>query len=90
MANPLLGFLGGMMGSGNSGGNIFLQAFSAMMRGDSPADFLRSMAQTNPALRGIDPNNISGSAQRLCQERGIDQSKLKAEIKQSVAGMLPK
>lgn len=78
MANSLLSIF-----SGNNG-NLMLQAFGAMMRGESPQSFMQNLANTNPALRGIDLNDINGSAQRLCRERGIDADKLANEIKQSL------
>ena len=78
MPNSLLSIFGG----GNS--NIMLQAFGAMMRGESPQTFLQNLAATNPALRGVDLNDINGSAQRLCRERGIDPDKLANEIKQTL------
>ena len=79
MANPLMSIFSGLTG-GN--GNLMTQAIGAMMRGESPQTFLSNLAQTNPALRGIDMNDINGSAQRLCRERGVDADKLTAEIKQ--------
>ena len=54
------------------------------MRGESPRDFLQNLANSNPALRGIDMNDINGSAQRLCKERGVDAEKLTAEIRQTI------
>ena len=78
MANSLLSIFGG------SNGNLMLQAMGAMMRGESPQAFMQQLASTNPALRGIDLNDINGSAQKLCRERGIDADKLAAEIKQSL------
>lgn len=78
MGNPLMSIFGG----GNN--NIFLQAVGAMMRGESPKDFMRNLANSNPALRGINLDDINGSARRLCQERGVDADKLASEIKQSL------
>ena len=78
MANSLLSIFGG----GNN--NIMLQAIGAAMRGESPQAFLQNLAATNPALRGVDLNDINGSAQRLCRERGIDPDKLANDIKQSL------
>lgn len=80
MANSLLNFLGGM--SGNS--NIFMQAVGSMMRGESPKDFMRQLANTNPALRGINLDDLNGEAQRICSEHGVDAGKLTAEIKQTI------
>ena len=81
MANSLMGIFGNMMG-GN--GNIFTQAVGAMMRGESPRDFMRQLASTNPALRGINLDDLNGEAQRICQEHGVDAGKLTAEIKQTI------
>lgn len=78
MANSLLSIFGG------NNGNLMMQALGAMMRGESPQAFMQNLANTNPALRGIDLNDINGSAQKLCRERGIDADKLAAEIKQSL------
>lgn len=77
MANPLMGIFGG-------NGNLFMQAVGAMMRGENPQTFMQNLANANPALRGLDLNDINGTAQRLCQERGIDADKLAAEIKNTV------
>lgn len=74
MANPLMSIFGG-------NGNLMMQAIGAMMRGENPQAFLQGLANTNPALRGLDLNDINGTAQRLCQERGIDANSLAAEIK---------
>ena len=82
MANPLLNIFGNMMGGGS--GNIMLQAVGAMMRGESPRDFMANLANTNPALRGVDLNDINGSARRICQERGVDADKLAEKIKESL------
>lgn len=80
MGNPLLSFL-----SGNGGnGNIFTQAVGAMMRGESPRDFMRKLASTNPALRGINLDDLNGEAERICRENGKDPAKLTAEIKQKI------
>jgi hypothetical protein len=77
-----MGIFGNMMGGGN--GNIFTQAVGAMMRGESPRDFMRQLASTNPALRGINLDDLNGEAQRICTEHGVDAGKLTAEIKQSI------
>lgn len=83
MANPLMGILSNFAG----GNNIMMQAAGAFLRGESPKDFLMNLAKTNPALQGLDLNDINGTAHRLCQERGIDEAKLTTEIRQTVAGM---
>ena len=81
MANSILNFFSG----GN--GNIMMQAVGAMMRGESPQTFLQNLANTNPALKGLDLTDINGTAQKVCREHGVDANKLTAEIKQGLANI---
>lgn len=74
--NPIL-----QMITGNSSGtNIMMQAFGAMMRGESPTDFLKNLAKTEPKLQGLDFNNLEGTAKDLCDQRNIDMNNLKSQI----------
>ena len=59
MANSLLNFLGGMTG-GSGGGNILMQAIGAMLRGDSPQDFMQIAGQNllNAQQRSTDQINV--------------------------------
>lgn len=84
MANSLMSFLGGM-GGGNGG--LFMKAVGAMMRGESPQDFMRTLSQSNPALGGIDLSNLNGEAARICRERGVDPDKLAEQVKATIANM---
>ena len=84
MANSIMNFLGGM-GGGNC--SLIMKAFGAMMRGESPQDFMRSLAQSNPNLGGIDLSNLNGEAQRICRERGVDPDKLTEQIKATIKNM---
>lgn len=77
MANSLMNFF-----SGNN--SIMLRAVGAMMRGESPKDFLRTLADTRPELRNVDMDDINGFAERLCRERGVDANKLAEQIRQYV------
>ena len=60
----------------------------AIIRGESPIEFAQRLAQTEPALQGLDLTDLQGAAHKLCQERGIDESKLTAEIKQSLSSVI--
>ena len=84
MANSLMSFLGGMTGGS---GSIMMQAVGAFMRGEDPKTFMMNLARTNPALQGLDLNNINATAQKVCRDHGVDPNKLTEEIKQSVANM---
>ena len=73
----------GMTGQNN---NIMLQAFGAMMRGESPKDFLSGLAKNNPALQGLDLNNLQQTAQQVCNSNGVD---MESKIKE-IQNYLPK
>ena len=83
MANSLLNIFGGA----GSNGSMLMKAFGAMMRGESPQDFMRSLAGSKPELGGIDLNDINGEAMRICRERGVDPAKMTEQIKATIANM---
>lgn len=85
MANPLMSIFGTMAGGG--GGGIFMKAVGAFMRGESPTDFMRSLANSRPELGGIDLSNLNGEAARICRERGVDPNQLTEQIKATIANM---
>ena len=84
MANPLMNILSGF---GGGSGNLFMQAVGAMFRGESPQDFMRSLANTRPELRGMDLTDINATAQKVCREHGVDAQKLTAEITEKISTM---
>ena len=71
----------GMSGQNN---NIMMQAFGAMMRGESPRQFLQGLAQSNPALQGLDFNNLQQTAQQVCNSNGVDMNSKVEEIKKYI------
>ena len=73
----------GMLGQGNN--NIMMQAFGAMMRGESPQSFLNNLAQSNPALKGMDFSNLQQTAQQVCDSHGVDINAKMAEINNMIA-----
>lgn len=76
--NPILQML-----TGNSNGsNIMLQAFGAMMRGESPTDFLKNLAKTEPKLQGLNLDDLEGTAQAECEKRNVDMNTLKSQIEE--------
>ena len=78
MGNSILNFFGG------NNGNLMMQAVGAFMRGEDPKTFLQNLANTNPKLRGLDLTDINATAQKVCQDHGVDAAKLTAEIKQNI------
>ena len=79
MANSLMNILSGI-GGGNGG--MLMQAFGAMLRGESPQAFLQGLANTRPELRGLDLTDINAAAHKVCRDHGVDEQKLTAEIRQ--------
>ena len=80
MGNILMNLLGG--GGNNPGTDIMMQAFGAMMRGESPKTFLQNLAGTNPKLQGIDFNNLETAAKTLCQQNNVNMNELAAKIQE--------
>lgn len=76
--NPLMN----LIGNSNNGMNMMVKAFSAMMRGESPTDFLKNLAKTTPQLQGLDLDNLEGTAKDLCSQRNVDMNQLKSQIEE--------
>ena len=74
----------GMFGQQNN--NVMMQAFGAMMRGESPRQFLQGLAQNNPQLQGLDLSNLQQTAQQVCNSNGVD---MDSKIKE-IQSYLPK
>ena len=76
--NPIMQML-----TGNSNGmNMMVKAFGAMMRGESPTDFLKNLAKTTPQLQGLDLDNLENTAKDLCNQRNVDMNQLKSQIEE--------
>ena len=76
--NPIMQML-----TGNSNAsNIMMQAFGAMMRGESPTDFLKGLAKTNPQLQGLNLDDLEGTAKNLCDQRNVDMNALRSQIEE--------
>ena len=75
--NSILGMLGG-------NNNIMMQAMGAMMRGESPRQFLSNLAQNNPQLKGLNLDNLEQTAQQVCNDKGIDMNSKIKELESSL------
>jgi hypothetical protein len=62
-----------------------IQAIGAMMRGESPQSFMQNLAKTNPALQGLDLDNLNQTAEQLYSEKGQDINAAKNKISQFVS-----
>ena len=60
--------------------NLCMKAFGAMMRGESPTEFLKNVAKTNPALQGYNFDDLEGTAQDICNQRNVDMENMKSQI----------
>lgn len=80
--NPILALAGNL----NQGKMILLQAFKAMVSGESAEDFMKKLVKSRPELQGLDLNDLEGTAHKLSAEKGLDENQLAKQI-QSV---LPK
>lgn len=78
----IMDFLGGVGAapSGANGGSILLQAVGAAMRGESAQAFMSRLANQHPQLKEMDLNDLQGSAQKLCQQQGIDSDELTQKL----------
>ena len=84
----IMDFLGGASG-GSGGTSILMQAIGAAMRGESPQAFMKRLANQHPALKKMNLDDLQGSAQQLCREKGVDASELAKQIDAVVDPMLP-
>lgn len=75
--NPLLK----LINRNNNGSNLLGSILGAMMSGQSPQDFLRAQAENNPQLRGMDFNDLEGTAKKLCQQQGKDINEVVGQAK---------
>lgn len=62
------------------GNPMIMTAMGAMMRGESPSDFLKNIANTNPQLQGLDLDNLEGTARALCEKNNVNMEQLAAQI----------
>ena len=61
--------------------NVMMQALGAMMRGESPADFLKNLAGSNPQLQGLNLDDLEGTAKALCDKNNVNMDELADKIK---------
>ena len=82
--NPIMNMLGSMQSkNGAQNRNVMMSAMFAMMRGQSPQDFLRTI----PELNGVDLSNIEGAAQKICSDRGVNYEDAKHMVSSQLKGM---
>ena len=80
--NPLMNMMGN--------NSMMMKAMGAMMRGESPTDFLKNLANTNPQLQGLDLNNLEGTARALCEKNNVNMEQLAEQIRGFANSNIPK
>lgn len=67
-----------------------MQAVGAMLRGESPQQFLQNLAKSEPRLQGLDLSKPSETAETLYAQKGEDIAAAKSSIKANVSQFLAK
>ena len=80
--NPLMNLMGN--------NSMMMQAFGAMMRGESPQAFMKNLANTNPQLQGLNFDDLEGTARALCQKNNVNMEQLAEQIKGFANSNIPK
>ena len=63
-----------------------MQAIGAMLRGESPQQFLQNLAKTDSRLQGLDlSGNLDKTAETLYQRNGRDYNQAKSDIKNKIS-----
>ena len=75
--NPIMSLLGNSDATG-----MMMKAFGAMMRGESPTDFLKNLAKTEPKLQGLNLDDLEATARAECEKRNVDMNTLKSQIEE--------
>ena len=87
--NPIMSMLSGGSSGGN-GTNILLQALGAALRGESPQAFMKRLANSHPALKKMNLDDLYGSAQQLCKERGLNEEDVARSVDNTIGSAFPK
>jgi hypothetical protein len=66
------------------------QAFGAMMRGESPQQFLQNLARNDSRLQGLDLSDPNKAAEELYKSQGQDINAAKSDIKSRINQFLGK
>lgn len=82
--NPIMN----LFGNQQAGTTILMQAIGAALRGESPQKFMKNLANTHPQLKRMNLDDLYGTAQQLCQERGMNADDLAKNIDNVIDPMI--
>lgn len=85
--NPLLSLLGGVGGT-SGGGNPMKQALMAMISGQKAEDFMANLSKTDSRFKDVDFNHLETAAHNLCQQKGVDENALAAQVQKDISNMM--
>lgn len=85
----MLANLGNSAGAVN-GTSILMQAIGAAMRGESAQSFMTRLANEHPQLKSVDMNDLTGSAEKLAKEKGVNLEQVKTQIDGAVNSAMNK
>lgn len=84
--NPLMSLLANNQNRQNGfqdKNSVMRAAFLAMMSGQSPQEFLKTL----PQCQGMDLSNLTETSKQLCQQKGIDYEQAKANVSSQINDM---
>ena len=61
---------------------LIYSGIGAFIRGEDPITWIKKVAQTHPALREYNLDDLEGTAAKLCEDKNVDQAQLTSEIKE--------
>lgn len=84
--NPLMSLLANTQNRQNGfqdKNSVMRAAFLAMMSGQSPQEFLKTL----PQCQGMDLSNLTETSKNLCKSKGIDYDQAKQSVSSQVNNM---
>lgn len=74
--------------TGGGSSSILMQAIGAAMRGESPQQFMKKLANAHPQLKKMNLDDLMGSAQQLAQQQGVSIDDLQKQLDQTIDPMI--
>lgn len=79
--NSLLSMMGG-----NNFASVMAKAMAAKRAGNTPEQFLKSIAGELPQLKGIDLSNLESAARSMAGKNGVDIGQAKKAVENHLQG----
>ena len=70
--------------------NIWMQAIGAMLRGETPQQFLTNLAKSNPQLQGLDLEHPYEASKQLYAEKGEDHKAAERDMMGTIGSLINK